>query len=243
MGIYIGLVISLGLIAFVGYYILLTTLGINRRPKAVPITNPEEYAARHIILEGEIYAKMTSIVLHKSIFFRPDIVKQFANAQIPIYVVFGPHMCWKSYRFIQAFKQNKNIRLFQIREDIYKDFNEEERAWINHYLNRKKRRDITVVDGIHCYVEFPHPEGQEGQGMEYMYDFKRSRECDSEFDHLMRFCSEVDREQVLQCVELKNITLTDPKTGEYRHANKREVKSLARKLGEPISTDQLNQLG
>ena len=238
MDIYILLGVVIASFAiFILYYIVLIKFNVIRRPRALTITDPKKYAEHHVILKGRLYSKMSSRVLHKAIFHRTDVVSNFRWVTYPVFVIFGPHLCYNSYRFLRAFKENKNIRLFQIREETYKDASDEERKQIEKYL--KEREYGTIVDGVHCYIENPHEEGEERGGTEYLNNPALTSKYEQDFDRLLRYCKEVDRENIIDSVGEENIYLTreDGTYGRAPHEKVVFLKVFA--LGELVLKDTI----
>lgn len=130
------------------YLQVLGKLGIIKRKRLIFVRFPE-FAKFTMLLGTRRYAKIVSGVLHNALWNRHNVVEFLAGTKCPVEVIFGPHLCWHSLRLLKVFKENPNVRLFQIKPETWRDLSES--AEIEREVNNKTH--FIDIDGLHCYIE------------------------------------------------------------------------------------------
>lgn len=219
--------ITIAVAAFIAFlaYLAFAKVGLIRRKKTFRVTRPESYA--YHVLRAEIYVKISSQVLHGATFRTNRSLMFLAQANFPVHIIFGPHLHFDSYRFLKVFKRNKNIKLFQIRKETYAD--QLDREEIDEYL--LTRPLFTIVDGIHCYVEYLHAEGEEVGGIEHLFDPSTCDSYERTFQRLLEYCKEVDKSRIVDSVGEENIFLVREDLA-YGRANSSQIREFREFLKE-----------
>jgi len=221
------LILILALISAVAFYRILAKLGVIKNVKSISIIHVDPLAEFMLIKNAHVNVRIVSKVLHHSLFTRRDVLEGFRRANIPIDIIFGPRLDWGSYPFIKVFKENANIRLFQIREELCEDLNQRQKVEIN----RLTMNSFTLVDGTHCYIESPHREDDMHGGTEWMHNPILCARLEADFEKLLMRSIEVDRMCVVDSVGNDNVYLVG-KNGTWRGASLTEIQSLKKSLDE-----------
>lgn len=196
------LIIFAAAIFSIAYAIFLIRFGIIGHGKKREIEGATEFVQFNLLRRGNNYAKMVQGVLHFDLFHRKDYAHLLRSLNYPIFIIFGPHLCWKTYTFLKVFKEVKNIRLFQFLASEVQDIMGEKELEITI----KRNQHCLIVDGAHCFVEKPHREDMSPTGgWECEDNIFMASKYEDIFDLLIMFCKEISKEQVIRSVGLDNI--------------------------------------
>lgn len=214
------LVLISAAVAALIYLVVLSKLGIIKTKRLVFVRFPE-FAKFTMLLGTRKYAKIVSGVLHNALWDQHDVIEFLARTKCPVEVIFGPHLCLHSMRLLKAAKENPNIRMFQIKPETWPGLSESTK--IEKQVNNKTH--FINIDGLHCYIEQPHPEDGFSGGFEHVNDPILCAKLEKEFSKLMSYCVEVDRNRIVDSVGERNI-YTTRKDGTWGYAGEEDMKEM-----------------